>query len=294
MTNYMWALNNHRNISKQTILLIYSDIINVIREGKPGSVVSNKTDAYALASKFEGVIYRYPYFRRKHIRVLYAIIDRCGDAYLKREPLELYISKEVLKEWGESMRIELGKLLEYLSPLQQLNVLQRSDKPGYEYRISEEFFRLVGPIAARGTDLHGVAGALNGLTSVYAVANGVRLNINMPTIPSFLRVAMALTLSELNEATYQKAVINRVLSTARINEVGRYFVEHRKYPRELWRSVKEEALDFMDKNKIIEGYVGDGYELNTLWVRAHEAGVVRYIHLEVERWRFQRGIRGWW
>jgi hypothetical protein len=41
----------------------------------------------------------------------------------------------------------------------------------------------------------------------------------------------------------------------------------------------------MTENSIIEGTRGDGYELNTLWVRLHEEGIRRFVQRIIVRYR---------
>ncbi|MEM4959095.1 MAG: hypothetical protein QXX12_04385 [Nanopusillaceae archaeon] len=283
-----WALKHHKDIVKETVLTTFEEIENVITNKRFG-VLRNVSEAYALASKFEDLIYTHPYFRKKHIYILNAIIDRCGEAYYKNNSNLLYISNNVLNDWMNSFNIEPTRLNQYLDPLLVFGILQKSDQPNYVYRITNEFFRLVGPAAlalVEPTTLHNfpqMMSIVSGLASIYVVGVGTRHSVSVPTIPSFLHASMVYTLAGLNRDTME---IDNILRIHRVNYVDQYFVIDRGFPVELWRSIRTQAFRFMVRNKIIERGVSDGYELSSVWIRVHEEGVKRYVnrlHLKYRR-----------
>ncbi|MEM1528497.1 MAG: hypothetical protein QXS62_07315, partial [Sulfolobales archaeon] len=165
-------------------------------------------------------------------------------------------------------------------PLFVFGILQRSDQPNYVYRITDEFFRLMGPVAlalVRSTTLEEfpqMMSIVSGLASIYVVGVGTRRSVSVPTIPRFLRASMAYTLAGLDGHTMK---IDSILKIHRVNDVDSYFVRDRGLPVELWRSIRTQAFSFMVRNKIIERGMSDGYELSSVWVRIHEEGVKRYV-----------------
>ncbi len=252
-------------------------------------VLSSTTDAYALASRFKGVLYKYPFFKKKHLRILRAIIDRCGEAYYKKDPSKLYISRAVVDEWSTSFYIPMERINEYLKPLQIFSILKPSDDPNYIYRVGDEFFQLMGPIAQylvtpidtrRFAEMMAVA---SGVSSVYVIATAMqkRIRVDKPLIPWFLKLPMIYTLSGLEAGTTR---IRDVLEIPRINAVDSYFVIERGAPIELWRSIRAEAFEFMSDNYVIEQAIPNGYKLNRLWVKMHEEGVRRYVKRFRERY----------
>lgn len=275
----LWALKHHNDIVKETVLATLEEIENVITNKRFG-VLRDVSEAYVLASKFEDLVYRHPYFRKKHINILSAIIDRCGEAYSKSNYNLLYISENVLSEWVNSFKIDPAHLNHYLDPLFVFGILQRSDQPNYVYRITDEFFRLMGPVAlalVRSTTLEEfpqMMSIVSGLASIYVVGVGTRRSVSVPTIPRFLRASMAYTLAGLDGHTMK---IDSILKIRRVNDVDSYFVRDRGLPVELWRSIRTQAFSFMVRNKIIERGMSDGYELSSVWVRIHEEGVKRYV-----------------
>lgn len=286
-----WALEHLKDIAKETVLVALEEIENAITN-KKFKVLSNVSEAYALASKFEDLAYRHPYFRKKHIYILNAIIDRCGEAYFKNDYNLLYISKHVLNEWVSSFKINPEHSNYYLNPLFVFGVLQSSDRPNYVYKITDEFFRLVGPVASSlvrpstPEEFPQMMSIVSGLASIYVVGVGTRRSVSVPTIPNFLRASMAYTLAGLNSNTMK---IDRTLRIRRVDDVDLYFLFDRGLPAELWRSIRTQAFNFMIRNKIIERGVSDGYELSSVWVKIHEEGVRRYVNRIIRRTRLKYG-----
>lgn len=283
-----WAIKNHKGLVKDTIITIFEEIKHAVTGNAPSKIVRSLTDAYALASRFRGVLYKHPYFKKKHGRILHSIIDRCGEAYYKRDPGVLYIPERVIEEWAHVFQIPMERIKSYVSPLLTLGILSHSDRPGYVYRISNTFFDLVGPVAQhlivpvdtkRFAEMMSV---VSGLVSVYVVGLGTREELQIPTIPSFLKLSMVYTLAGLTDD--RSIRIDDVLRLKRVDYVDNYFVRKLQRPVELWRSIRTEAFEFMTINKVIEEPTGDGYRLNTLWVRAHEEGIRRYIRRLRERY----------
>jgi len=220
---------------------------------------------------------------------LRAIIDRCGEAYYKKDPSKLYISRAVVDEWSTSFYIPMERINEYLKPLQIFSILKPSDDPNYIYRVGDEFFQLMGPIAQylvtpidtrRFAEMMAVA---SGVSSVYVIATAMqkRIRVDKPLIPWFLKLPMIYTLSGLEAGTTR---IRDVLEIPRINAVDSYFVIERGAPIELWRSIRAEAFEFMSDNYVIEQAIPNGYKLNRLWVKMHEEGVRRYVKRFRERY----------
>jgi len=279
------------------MLAVFDELRVHIGGARAPHVLSGTTDAYALASRFKGVLYKYPFFRKKHLRILRAIIDRCGEAYYMKDHSKLYISKAVIEEWSASFNIPIEKISEYLRPLQIFSILKHSDDSRYLYKVSDEFFQLMGPVAQylvvpvdtrRFAEMMGV---VSGVSSVYVIATAMQnrgLLIDKPLIPWFLKLPMIYTLSGLEAGTMR---IRDVLEIPRINAVDNYFVIDRGAPMELWRSIRAEAFEFMSDNYVIEQAIPDGYKLNRLWVRMHEEGVRRYVRRLRER--YERRYRGY-
>ncbi len=291
-----WALKNYRVLTEETMLAVFDELRAHIGGARTQHVLSSTTDAYALASRFKGVLYRYPFFKKKHLRILRAIIDRCGEAYYRKDPSKLYIAKSVVEEWSAVFHIPLDRITEYLRPLQTFGILRQSDDPKYVYRVSNEFFQLMGPVAQylvipvdtrRFAQMMAVA---NGISSVYVIATAMRNRrlMDKPLIPWFLKLPMIYTLSGLEPGGTK---IRDVLEIPRVNAVDNYFVIERGVPVELWRSIRAEAFEFMSDNYVIEQAVPDGYKLYRLWVRMHEEGVRRYARRLRER--YERRYRGY-
>jgi len=274
-----------------------SDEIGAVVTGKshsfPGHgrhIINSLQDAYALASRFKNVLYKYPFFKKKHLRILRSIIDRCGEAYHEKDLSILYISRDTIDEWIIVFHIPPEKIMDYLRPLLIFNILERSDRSGYEYRISDKFFQLMGPVAQylvvpvdtrRFTSMMAIA---SGLSSIHVIATAIKSKKFLkgkPLIPWFLKLPMIYTLAGLEPNTTR---IDDVLRLPRVNAVDNYFVIERKAPVELWRSIRTEAFEFMADNQIIEQAIPDGYRLVRLWVRMHEEGVRRYIMRLRERY----------
>lgn len=276
----LWALYHYRDLVAESITAAFDEVENVIARRGQGSVLRSQSDAYALASRFRGLLYKHPYFRKKHIKILRAVVDRCGEAYLSRDVEKLYISKATVNEWIRVFDISPERLQEYLYPLQVFGVLQQSDKQDHLYRVTDPFFSLVGPVARHlvsPTDTRQFAevmAVVSGLASLYVVGVGTRRRVQLPTAPWFLKLSMTYTLAGLVPGTL---TIDGVLSINRIHGVDNYFVMNKGIPVEFWRSVRTEAFEFMTDNRVIEDAESDGYRLNSLWVRVHEGGVKRYV-----------------
>jgi len=293
----VWALKNYKPLTEETILAIMDELEASIAGVTKQHVFSSPSDAYALASRFKNTLYKYPFFKKKHVRILRAVVDRCGEAYYKKEPMKLYISKNVVEEWSHSFQIPLDRMQDYLFPMLRLGILERSDRPDYMYRIHNSFFQLVGPVAQylvvpvdtkRFAEMMAVT---SGIASVYVIATFVKSSKYVeggPLIPWFLKLPMIYTLSGLEPETTR---IRDVLELERINYVDIYFIDEKKAPIEWWRSVRTEAFEFMTDNDIIEQAVPNGYRLTTVWVRMHEEGVKRYIKRLRER--YERRYRGY-
>ena len=290
-----WALRNYSALTRETIIAVFDELQAHIAGAKAPHVLSSDSDALALATRFKGVLYKYPYFKKRHLRVLHAIIDRCGEAYHDKDPSKLYISKAVAEEWIVSFRIPAERVAEYLRPLQLFGILQQSDDPKYLYKVSDNFYQLAGPVARhlvvpidteRFVEMMAV---VSGISSVYVIATALqkRLQEDRPVIPWFLKLPMIYTLSglELGGET-----IRDVLEIPRINAVDNYFVKNEGFPVEWWRSVRTEAFEFMADNHVIEQAIHNGYRLSKLWVRMHEEGVKRYVQRLRER--IERRYRG--
>lgn len=291
-----WALKNYRMLTGETMLAVFDELRVHIGGARSPHVLSGTTDAYALASRFKGVLYKYPFFKKKHLRILRAIIDRCGEAYYRKDPSKLYISKAVVEEWSTSFYIPMEKITEYLRPLQIFGILKQSSDPKYVYKVSDEFFQLMGPVAQylvvpvdtrQFAEMMAVA---SGVSSVYVIATAMQNRglIGKPLIPWFLKLPMIYTLSGLEAGSTK---IRDILEIPRINAVDNYFVIERGAPVELWRSIRAEAFEFMSDNYVIEQAIPDGYKLNRLWVKMHEEGVRRYVRRLRER--YERRYRGY-
>ncbi len=284
-----WALEHYKALAEETMLAVFDELQAHVTGAKTSRILSSVTDAYALASRFKGVLYKYPFFKKKHIRILHAIVDRCGEAYYEKNPYKLYISKAVVEEWSNSFLIPIERITEYLKPLQIFNILKQSDDPKYVYRVSNEFYQLVGPVAQylvtpvdtrRFTEMMAI---VSGISSVYVIATSLQYRklIDKPLIPWFLKLPMIYTLSGYESTTN---TIRDVLEIARIGAVEKYFVKEKGVPEELWRSIRAEAFEFMSDNYIIEQAVLNGYKLYNPWVRMHEEGIKRYVRKVRERY----------
>jgi len=293
----VWALRHYKPLTEETVLAVMDELEAGIAGADKPHIFSSPDEVYALASRFKNALYRYPFFKKKHLRILRAIIDRCGEAYHDKDTTKLYISKGVVEEWGRVFEIPPDRIQEYLAPLTAFGILERSDRPDHMYRVSSRFFQLVGPVAQHMvvpvdtrpfTDMMAV---VSGAASVYVIATAVKSRGSVggggPLIPWFLKLPMVYTLSGLEPGTTK---IRDVLELARINAVDNYFVIERGAPVEWWRSIRTEAFEFMADNNIIEQAVSNGYKLSTPWVRVHEEGVKR--HVRRLRERYERVYRG--
>lgn len=285
-----WALKYYKPLTEETILTIMDELEAGIAGAKKQHIFSSPSDAYALASRFKNILYKYPFFKKKHVRILRAIVDRCGEAYYKREPAKLYIPNTIVEEWSYSFQIPLDRIQDYLAPMLRLGILERSDRPDHVYKICNNFFQLVGPVAQylvmpvdtrRFTEMMAIT---NGVASVYVIATAVKNSKYVeggPLIPWFLKLPMIYTLSGLEPGTTK---IRDILELERINAVDNYFVIQRNVPVEWWRSIRVEAFEYMTDNNVIEQAVSNGYRWTNIWVRVHEESVKRYVKRERERY----------
>lgn len=297
-----WALENYRALVYETIMAVREEVGSWVTGGR-GRVLTSLNDAYALAARFKGVIYRYPYFQRKHVRIIHALIDRCGEDYRNRQQKRIYISDEVLNEWSEAFGIPHNRLSEYLWPLLALGILVPSDRPDYRFKVSDEFFRLVGPVAANlvatsptsPQNFSEVTAIVNGIASIYVMSSPLRIigqtKKEVRVMPWSFKLAMIYTLSGLQQGSnLNRVVISDALESSRVNTVDNYFVVEKSKPVELWRSIRTEAFEILTDNKIIEGTTATGYKLNSLWVRMHEEGVRRYLWRQRQRYISRYGL----
>lgn len=291
-----WALNNYKSLTRETVLATMAEIEAHVSGAKKKTVLSSPNEAYVLASKFSDVLYR-PFFKQKPLRIIWAIVDRCGEAYYEKNLDKLYISKEVVDAWIHDFFIPPERVEEYLVPLRYLGILESSERPGYLYKISGKFFQLIGPFAQSlivpidAKKYKEMMRVVSGITSVYVIAHAVKSKEytgGLPRIPWFLKLSMIYTLSGLEPGGTK---IRDLLELKRINTVDNYFVISRGVPVELWRSIRTEAFGFMVSNNIIEDATPEGYRLNALWVKIHEEGVKRYIERII--YRIERRIRGY-
>ena len=291
----LWALKYYKPLVKETIGTV-RDEVEAATSGKRLQVFSSPSDVYALASRFKNALYRYPFFKKKHLRILRAIIDRCGEAYYEKNPSKLYISSKVLEEWVQVFSIPADRAMEYLRPLRAFRILEQSDSKDYIYRVNNEFFQLIGPVAQhlvvpvdtkRFAEMMAVA---SGITSIYVISTSARSRVygEHELVPWFLKLPMIYTFTGLEPGSMK---IRDVLEIRRINAVDNYFVIERGAPVELWRSIRTEAFEFMADNAIIEQAVPNGYKLNALWIRVHEEGIKRYVMRVRER--YERKYRGY-
>jgi len=285
-----WAVKHYKSLTEHTILAILNELEANIAGIKKQHILTSPNDAYALASRFKNVVYKYRFFKTKPQRILRSIIDRCGEAYYKKDLTTLYIPKKVIKEWSLVFRIPLEKIYDYLAPFLRFKILRPSDRPRYVYKIDMNFFQLVGPVAQylvtpidtrRFAEMMAVT---SGITSIYVIATAVKSRKfakSKPLIPWFLKLPMIYTLSGLEIGGTR---IRDILELSRVNAVDSYFVIERGVPVELWRSIRTEAFEFMSDNYIIEQAIPNGYKLNKLWVLVHEEGIQRYIKRLRERY----------
>jgi hypothetical protein len=288
----VWALKHYRGLTKETILAAMDELEAHIAGTKKVKFLPSKDDAYTLAKRFKGVLYR-PFLKQKPMRMIQALIDRCGQAYRDKNPELLYISKETVDEWVAVFQIPPERVNDYIRPLLILKILEPSDRREYVYKVSQDFFRLVGEPAQYLADIRPSdpvkfkesMEVVSGVASIYVLSHSVKASQHVEEgtrIPWFLKLAMIYTLSGLDPVSMR---IRGVLEPARINAVDNYFVFKKDFPVELWRSIRVDAFTYMTENSIIEGTRGDGYELNTLWVRLHEEGVRRFVQRIIARYR---------
>ena len=291
-----WALGNYKGLTVETVLAIFDEVEAGIADIRKRHVLTSPSDVYALASRFRNTLYRFPFFKKKHLKILRAVIDRCGEAYYKKDLSILNISKDTVHEWSRVFRIPENKIRSYLYPLLRFGILRSSNNPRYVYVVDSNFFELMGPVAqylVRPVDTRRFAEMMavaSGISSIYVVATSAKsrkFGESRPVIPWFLKLSMIYTLAGLEGESMR---IGDVLELDRINAVDNYFVLEREAPVEWWRSVRAEAFEYMADNDVIEQAVPIGYRLNKLWVRMHEEGVRRYV--QRLRKRYERRYRG--
>ena len=287
-----WALKYYRELTEETVLTAMDELEAHIAGAKKVKFLSTKDDAYALAKRFKGVLYR-PFLKQKPIKIIQALIDGCGQAYHDKNPDLLYISKDTVDEWIAVFQIPPERANDYIRPLLILKILEPSDRREYMYKVSQDFFRLVGEPAqylvdARLSDpakFRESMEIVSGIASIYVVSHSVKASQQVKEgarIPWFLKLAMIYTLSGLDPASNR---IRDVLEHARIHAVDNYFVVEKGFSIEFWKSTRVDAFTYMTENSIIENTTRNGYKLNTLWVHLHEEGVKRYIQRSRARYR---------
>jgi len=286
-----WALKNYRGLTEETVLAAMDELEAHLASTSKSRFLPSRDDVYALAKRFKGVLYR-PFLKQKPMKIVQALIDRCGQAYHDKNPDLLYISKGTVEEWITVFQIPPDRADKYIKPLLNLGILEPSDKPEYIYRVSQNFFRLVGEPAQYLVDSR-VSSArfresmevVSGIASIYVISHAIKISQQVEEgtrIPWFLKLAMIYTLSGLDSMSNR---IRDVLEHARINAVDNHFVIEKGIPIEFWRSTRVDAFTYMTENNIIDGTTADGYNLNTLWVRLHEVGVRRFIQRFRARYR---------
>lgn len=285
-----WALKHYKGLTEETILAAMDELEAHIAGTKKVKFLPSKDDAYALAKRFKGVLYR-PFLKQRHMRIIQALVDRCGQAYHDKNPELLYISKRTVDEWVVAFQIPPGKVDDYIRPLLSLKILELSDRREYVYKVSQDFFKLVGEPAQYVIDIRPSdkfkesMEVVSGIASIYALSHSVKISQQIKEgvrIPWFLKLAMIYTLSGLDPGSMR---VRDVLEPARINAVDNYFVIEKGFPVEFWRSIRVDAFTYMTENNIIEGMTRDGYKLNALWVRLHEEGVKRFVQRIIARYR---------
>ena len=287
-----WALKHYKGLTEETILTAMDELEAHIANTKKVKFLSSKDEVYALAKRFKGVLYR-PFFKQKPMRIIQALIDRCGQAYHDKNPELLYISKRTVDEWVTVFQIPPEKANDYIRPLLVVKILEPSDRREYVYKVSQEFFRLVGEPAQYVVDVRPSdpvkykesTEVVSGIASIYVLSHSVRISQQVKEgtrIPWFLKLAMIYTLSGFDSVNNK---IRSVLEPARINAVDNYFVIEKGFPVELWRSIRVDTFTYMTENNIIEDTTRDGYKLNALWTRLHEEGVRRFVQRIRARYR---------
>jgi hypothetical protein len=290
-----WSLKHYKPLTEEVILAVMDEVETHVAGTKGRKVLSSIDEAYTLAKRFKG-LFKEPFLKKKPLKILRAIVDRCGEAYYEKSPDKLYISKDVVNEWASVFQIPLERINEYLAPLLRLHILEFSDRPNYIYRVNMTFFKLIGPVAqyyvqaVEPGKLGEMTEVVSGLVSIYVITHAMKSERYVeggPRIPWFLKLSMIYTLSGLE---YGALKIRDIIELGRINAVDNYFVIERGAPVELWRSIRTEAFEFMISNKVIESAVPEGYRLNIPWVKIHEEGVKRYVQRVRER--YERRLRG--
>jgi hypothetical protein len=174
-----WALKNYYSLTRETIFTAIDEVETHLTNVKRRSILSSLSETYALASRFAGVLYR-PFFKQKPLKIVRAIVDRCGEAYYEKNPDKLYISRKIVDEWIYDFLIPPERAEEYLTPLKRLKILERSDRPEYLYKVNEKFFQLVGHAAqflvtpVDPEKYKEMIRVVSGITSLYIIAHTVR------------------------------------------------------------------------------------------------------------------------
>lgn len=295
-----WALGNYRSLAIELIRTINDELQNVMSRGK-SSTLSNLNDAYAFVSRFNDVVYKYPYFKKKTLKILEAIIYRCGEAYREKKDT-VYISERTVRGWLEAFNIDQSKRGEYLEPLIKFKILTQSKYKDFVYSVDSRFCQLVGPAAQLLTakeakDLmssstegfENLVADINGLISLHLLAVAAEnelLGGEGPKVPLFVKLATAYTVASLKEPSYNNFKIDEELKVDEINYVDECFIKYYQQngiPIERWESRKVETFEFMIGNRIIEGLSPGGYKLNGTWVRFHEIAVKNYTNRYTKR-----------
>ena len=292
-------------LARLAIIVAKEEFLRIVDKGQRSPIIGSNQPvaAYSFVSMFRNIIDMHPYFKKKSLYILRAIIDRTAEAYVKKDYNLLYIPEEVVSEWLKDFEIDPSKKDEYLGPLKEFKILDITNKPGYPYKVNDDFFSifaraaqfLIIPMQTETGTFAGAMSNVNGLVSLYALAVAAENEQRGwgPKIPKFFKLATAYTIvgaykEVVHASKYPSAYkIDEVLRVERINRVDNYFVMQRKEPKELWRSVRTEAFEFMVGNGIIEGSVlddkGCGYKLNPYWVRIHEKAIENYLELSLRR-----------
>jgi phosphopantetheine adenylyltransferase len=287
-----WALKHYKGLTEEAIFVAMDELEAHITGTKKPTFLSSKDETYVLAKRFKGVLYR-PFLKQKPMKIIQALIDRCGQAYYDKDLDLLYIPKETIDEWVMAFQIPPDKADDYIRPLLILKVLEPSDRREYVYKVSHDFFRLVGEPAQYLVDSRLSDPAkfgesmeiVSGLTSVYVLSHSVKVSQYVEEgarIPWFLKLAMVYTFSGLDPVSKD---IRDVLEPERINAVDDYFVIEKGFSAEFWKSTRVDAFTYMTENRIIENTTSEGYKLNTLWVRLHKEAVRRYVQRIITRYR---------
>lgn len=296
----VWLLKRYEELARLAILVAKEEFQKIIA-GQRSSVLesSQPEKAYALVSMFRDVIYMHPYFKKKSLRILNAIIHRVAEAYDEKDYNKLYIPENAVKDWLKGFEIDQSKKDEYLAPLKEFKILDVTNEPEYPYKVNDHFYRMFASAAQflvtpRQIDTFvGAMSSIDGLVGLYVLAvaaENEEQNSWGPKIPRFIKLSTAYTVAGASSSVTpadeypMPYKIDEVLKVKRINYVDDYFVVKNGEPAEVWRSVRTEAFKFMTRNRIIEGpdNEGCGYKLNSDWVRIHEEAIKRYVNISIK------------